>query len=270
VTYERTSRVDAFRESLERRRGDESVDFIDGFVFSPREFVLNVGRFVDRVPYRSRYDGTRVYYASTRKRPEDYLEAEDYFFRYDHGVTNVHPKSALGRLLFGRVFRSAHLLRLVDRVPILLPKSRPDVTVDLFVPASRLQEYLAWHDRALGHYPLWVVPYRRVRDYEWLSKGFYAGVADTLFIDLAIYGMKQPKGRNVYREIEEELPRVNGLKTLISYNYYRADEFWTIYNRENYLAVKRVTDPEGIFRDLYDKTCHAVRGSHGNSTVESR
>ena len=134
------------------------------------------------------------------------------------------------------------------------------MTVDLFIPSSRLDEFLRWYRDAIGFFPLWCVPYRVVRDYEWLQPSFFAKLEDRLFIDLAIYGLEQPEGRNYYAEIEEELPRVNGLKTLISHNFYDEETFWKTWNRSNYVAVKRVTDPRNLLRDLYDKTCRAPRG----------
>ena len=136
-----------------------------------------------------------------------------------------------------------------------------DVTVDVLIPFSRLESFLDWYTPTVGHFPLWCVPYRRVRDYEWLAPEVYQGVADDLFIDLAIYGMKQPPGRNVYKELEDALLRLGGVKTLISHNYYEPDVFWRIWNRANYDAVKTQTDPHNVFRDLYSKTCRAASGA---------
>jgi hypothetical protein len=99
-----------------------------------------------------------------------------------------------------------------------------------------------------------------MRDYEWLSPRWWSGVNDPLFLDLAVYGLKQEPGRNIYKEFEDELQRVNGTKTLISYNYYDEQTFWSIWNRETYQAVKQMTDPDNIFRDLYTKTCRAALG----------
>lgn len=260
VTYETYSTLAAYKAAIWRRFVREDVDFMDGIIHSAREYVLCLGRFTKRAPYTSRYDWTKVYWQSTRRRREDFLTTRDYFFRYDRGVTNVHPKGALGRLLFGRFLGSANLLRLAEKLRRFLPAERPTVTVDLFLPFSKLDEFMAWYGRSIGHFPLWCVPYRRVRDYEWIATDYFAGLEDSLFIDLAIYGLAQPEGRNYYREIEQELFRVQGLKTLISYNYYEADEFWRIWNRENYAAVKRRLDPGNAFRDLYDKTCLAPRG----------
>ena len=50
-------------------------------------------------------------------------------------------------------------------------------------------------------------------------------------VDIAIYGMKQRGETNYYRLMEEKLQELNGVKTLISYNYYPEDEFWQIFNR---------------------------------------
>ena len=260
VAYETYTTLADYRAAIGRRFVARDVDFMDGLIHSPTAHVLSLGRFVPAAPYTNRYDWLKVYYRSTRTRRDDYLRTADYFFRYDNGVTNVHPRSALGRLLLGKFLHSSEILRLAEKVRHLLPAERPDVTVDLFVPFSRFEAFMAWYERVVGHFPLWCVPYRRVRDYEWIAPDVFAGVEDELFIDLAIYGMKQPPGRNIYQELEEALPRFNGIKTLISHNYYAPDAFWRIWNRDNYAAVKAVTDPYNVFRDLYSKTCRAPQG----------
>ena len=234
---------------------------MDGIIHSPSHLVLCVGDFVDSAPYTNRYDWLKVYYQSTAERREDYLETPHYFFRYDQGVTNVHPKSFLGRLLFGKFLGSSQILRLAEKLRwLLLSDDRPDVTVDTFLPFSRLKEFLEWYAKDFGHFPLWCVPYARVHDYEWLTDSFWAKTKDTLMVDIAIYGMKQRGEANYYRLMEEKLQELGGIKTLISYNYYTEDEFWRIFNRKNYDAVKAITDPDNIFRNLYEKTCRAAMG----------
>jgi FAD/FMN-containing dehydrogenase len=260
VVYERHATLAAFLAAIRGHAADHDVDFMDGMIHGPEAWVLSVGRFVAGAPYTNRYDWTKVYYRSTLERREDYLRTPHYFFRYDHGVTNVHPRSALGRLLLGRFLHSSEILRLAEKVRGWRDAERPDVIVDLFLPASRLPAFFDWYTPVIGHFPLWCVPYRRVRDYEWLAPAIFDGVADDLFIDLAIYGMKQPVGRNVYKELEDALLRLGGVKTLISHNYYEPEVFWRIFNRANYEAVKRRTDPHNVFRDLYSKTCRAARG----------
>jgi hypothetical protein len=263
VSYERHASLPAYQDAIWRhfQKADAGdVDFMDGFINSPADCVLCVGRFVEHAPYTNRYDWTKIYYESTRRRPDDYLRTPDYYFRYDHGVTNVHPKSFLGRLAFGKLLGSTQLLRLAETFHAVLPAEKPDVTLDMFLPFSRVGAFMEWYAAELGHFPLWCVPYRRVRDYEWLSGRFYEGLEDTLFLDLAIYGMKQTGERNCYRLMEEKLAELGGLKTLISHNYYSEGEFWQIWNKPNYDRAKAMADPQHVFRDLYTKTCRTAQG----------
>ncbi len=253
--------IDSYTASIRSHFESRDVDFMDGIIHSPSHLVLCVGNFTDSAPYTNRYDWLKVYYRSTAKRREDYLKTPHYFFRYDQGVTNVHPKSFIGRLLFGKFLGSSQILRLAERLRWLRRSDgRPDVTVDTFIPFSRLKEFLEWYAEEFRHFPLWVVPYARVHDYEWLTDSFWSKLSDTLMIDIAIYGMKQRGETNYYRLMEEKLQELGGIKTLISYNYYKEDEFWRIFNRKNYDAVKAITDPDNIFRNLYEKTCRAAMG----------
>ncbi len=247
----------SIRQHFERR----DVEFMDGIIHSLSHLVLCVGEFVDTAPYTNRYDWLKVYYESTARRDEDYLRTPDYFFRYNRGVTAVRPRSFLARLLFGKFLGSSQVLRLAEKLRwLVLDDRRPCVTLDTFLPFSRLKAFLEWYERDFGHFPLWCVPYRRVHDYEWLADSFWGAIDDDLMVDIAIYGMKQRGETNYYRLMEEKLRDFNGVKTLISYNYYREEEFWEIFHRENFARVKAQTDPDNIFRDLYQKTCLAAMG----------
>jgi FAD/FMN-containing dehydrogenase len=260
MTYEAYATLSAYTAAIHRHYDARDIDFMDGIIHAPDHYVLSLGAFVDSAPYTSRYDWLNVYHRSTASRTEDYLRLEDYLFRYDNGVTNVHPKSALGRFFFGKLLHSDRLLRIADKLHAWLPAERPDVTLDTFIPFSKVEAFMAWYEREVGFFPLWCVPYKVPHKYEWLASEYTSLVPDELFLDLAIYGMKQPEGRNIYKEIEGALRRVNGLKTLISYNYYDPSDFWTIWNKKNYVLVKARTDPENLFRDLYSKTCRAPHG----------
>jgi FAD/FMN-containing dehydrogenase len=260
MDYETYTTLADYMAAIARRFEQRDVDFMDGIIHAPDCYVLSLGRFVEAAPYTNRYDWAKIYYKSTRTRREDYLRTEHYFFRYDRGVTNVRPKSLIARLLFGKLMTSTRWLWLARKLHWLLRTSKPTVTLDVFVPFSKVPAFMAWYGREIDFFPLWVVPYRRVSDYPWLSDQFWAHVDDPLFLDIAMYGMRQTGDVNVHRLIEQELQAVGGMKTLIAHNYYTPAEFWTIYNRDNYTAVKQLTDPDDQFRDLYEKTCQAAMG----------
>ncbi len=260
VVYEQHRDAASYLASIAAHAQNGDVDFIDGIIHGPELYVLSLGQFVRRAPYTHRYDWVTPYYRTTARRAEDYFETPDYFFRYNRGVTAVRPRSFLARLLLGRFLDSTRVLRLADRFNHLLTPERIGVTVDLFLPYSRCEEFLAWYWREFGPHPLWCVPYRPAAPYPWISDAYHARHDDELFVDLAIYGFNSDDGRNYYRLLEEKLHELAGLKTLIAPNFYDEDEFWGVFHRDNHFAVKARTDPDGLFRDLYSKTCRAARG----------
>ncbi len=266
MKYEKYRTLEAYQAAIWRVYQNCDHDFMDGIIHSPTEYVLSLGDFVDEAPYTNSYDWLKVYYQSTAKREQDFLKTKDYFFRYDRGVTNVHPKTFLGRLFFGKFMGSTEVLKLADKFNWLLPKEKPTIILDVFLPFSRVPAFMEWYGREFKHFPLWCVPYKRVRNYEWISKRLFDGMTDPtdeLFVDLAIYGMKQTGDVNYHKLMEEKLLELGGIKTLISHNYYSEEDFWKTWNRENYDAVKARVDPNNIFRDLYSKMCRTAMGVGG-------
>ncbi len=260
VTYEKFDDLESYKAAIMARYEARDVDFMDGIIHSPTEFVLSLGNFVDEAPYTHSYDWMRVYYVSTRTRKEDYLRTSDYFFRYDKGVTHVTPSSFLGRLFLGKFVNSTRVLQLAKLLRRVLPERAIPVTLDTFIPFSKMTEFFAWYKREVDFFPLWCVPYKRVRTYEWIDAEFVKKAPDDLYLDIAIYGLRRSDGKNYYAMFERELMQIGGLKTLITPNFYSEEDFWKVWNRPNYEAVKRITDPNNIFRDLYEKTCRATRG----------
>jgi FAD/FMN-containing dehydrogenase len=263
VEYHRFASFEAFAEELFAwcRAGD--AEFIDAIVHGPRAFVLCLGWGVDRAPYQSSYRRLRIYHESTTQRGEDYLSAPDYFFRYDadcHWITRRFPPLTwrpVRLLAGGSVLGSGNLIRWGRRLaPLLALRRRPDVVCDVFVPARRLADFHAWYARVMRFYPLWMVPYRMPRPYPWIRAEHAAKAADDLFVDCAVYGMKNDRPDVDCSELlERETYELGGIKALISQNHYDRERFWSIYDRPRYEEIKRRLDPEGVFGDLYEKVC---------------
>lgn len=255
MTYEKYKNLAEFKNAIWQHYTSKDIDFMDGIIHSPSEYVLSAGNFVDNAPYTHSYDWVRVYFRSTAKRTEDYLKTPDYFFRYNKGVTNVHPKSLIARILFGWFINSNITLNVVNVFKRFLPSGVIPITVDTFIPFSKMNAFMDWYEKELNHFPLWCVPYKIVRKYEWISGQFLENVKDELFLDIAIYGLHKDNSECCYRIIEEKLMELGAIKTLISTNLYSEKEFWSIWNRKNYDLVKQKTDPDNIFMNLYEKMC---------------
>jgi FAD/FMN-containing dehydrogenase len=251
----------AFEAELRARVEARDYEFIDGIIHGPDAFVLCLGRFVDAAPYVSNYRWLDIYYKSTRTRTEDYLKTEDYCFRYDtecHWLTRTVPplewkpvRFAVGKIFLG----STNLIRWSKRLaPILGLKKRPDVVVDVFIPARRFAEFLSWYQADFQYYPLWIVPYRIPEPYPWIAPEHAARARDQLFIDCAVYGKVNADPNVDWSQVlEEKTYELDGIKTLISSNHHTRERFWQIYNQPGYQAAKARLDPRGVFPSLYEK-----------------
>ncbi len=77
---------------------------------------------------------------------------------------------------------------------------------------------------------------------------------DELFIDCAVYGkLNSDPAVDWSQVLEEKTYALDGIKTLISRNHHSREQFWQIYNRDNYQSAKAELDPKGIFPSLYEK-----------------
>ncbi len=242
----------------------KDVDLMDAIVHAPDKNVLCIGTFVDSLPEGvtpSDYTWLAIFYKSTRTKDRDYLTTYDYFFRYDtecHWLSRTIPglETKALRLLLGKTLRSStNLLTWSKRLaPILKYDKRPDVVVDVFIPAHQLEKFYRLYQEKIAYYPLWIVPYRILHRYPWINEDYDRRIGDDLFFDVAVYGLSnRRKDVNFYKVLEEMTYECHGIKTLISHNFYDRDTFWKIYNRSNYEKVKKRTDPQNVFRDLYDK-----------------
>jgi FAD/FMN-containing dehydrogenase len=72
------------------------------------------------------------------------------------------------------------------------------------------------------------------------------------FWDTVVSRDRRPEGF-VNRAIECKVTAVGGIKSLYSESYFTEAEFWSIYNRRAYDALKRRYDPRGVLGDLYAK-----------------
>jgi FAD/FMN-containing dehydrogenase len=258
LEYEHFGNAADYTAAIYERFDRGTDDFIDGIIHGDDHFTLCIGTFTDEAPYTNGYTWLKPYYKSTQERDEDYMGTRDYFFRYDsdcHWIArNYGLENPLLRFLVGKIFLSStRMLSLARNYPFIFNR-KPQVILDVFIPYKRVEEFLSFYIDEVDYYPLWVVPYKVPRPYEWLNPEY---ADDELFVDFAIYGMKPSGEVDYYRLIEEKLLEIKGIKTLISYNSYTPEEFWRVWNKENYDKVKQRTDPHNIFRNLYEKT-HAL------------
>ena len=266
-----TDAANAFAD-LAARCDDPSLDFLDGVVFGQNDIVLSPARFVDAAPWTSDYTYERIYYRSLHERERDYLATRDYLWRWDTDwfwcSRNLGAQQPLLRRLYGRRRLNSvtyqRIMRWNSRVGLTRALARlrgrhpESVIQDVDIPVGAAAGFLAFLHRDVGILPIWICPIRapggapRATLYPLEPGRLYVNFG---FWDVVESREARPPGA-VNRRIEREVERLGGLKSLYSASYYAEEDFWRIFDREAYAALKRRYDPQGRLPNLYEKCVH--------------
>src|SRR6266700_2539801 len=270
-TPEHDHRTDPKRyfEDLEARCRAGDADFVDGTVFSGEEMYITLGRFADNAPYTSDYTFEHIYYRSIREKETDYLGTRDFIWRWDTDwfwcSKNLFAQNPLVRRLLGRERLNSTTYAKVMRwnskwgftraFSRLAGKHPESVIQDVDIPVSRASEFLAFFLKEVGILPVWICP---IGGYDPQAKfSLYPVDPRTLYVNFGFWDVVQDRVRRepgfYNRRIERKVAELGGVKSLYSDSYYPEDEFWRLYNRPAYEALKARYDPQGRFKNLYQK-----------------
>jgi FAD/FMN-containing dehydrogenase len=253
----------------------ESVDFLDGTVFSADEAYLSLGSWADTAPYTSDYTGRQIYYRSIQSRESDYLTVRDYLWRWDtdwfwcsraFGAQNrlvraLWPKRWLRSDVYAKLVRWESRHRVVARLDRLRGRPlRERVVQDVEIPLDRAAEFVGWFLREVPIAPVWLCPLRLRRSGEEGTAGawpLYPLRSGQIYLNVGFWSTVPipPEGSDgdVNRRIEGEVADLDGHKSLYSDSYYLPEEFWDLYGGAEYRAVKARYDPGSKLLDLYAK-----------------
>jgi FAD/FMN-containing dehydrogenase len=245
------------------------IDFVDGVVFGPRELVTTVGRFVETAPYASDYTFERIYYRSLREREEDFLSARDFMWRWDTDwfwcskklyaqnplVRRLLGRKRLNSVFYSRVMRWNARLGITRRLDRIAGRHPESVIQDVDVPVERAPELLDFLLREIGILPIWICPFRAPDPAR--AWTLYPTRPRTLYINFGFWDVVRTRATHppgyFNRLIERKVADLGGIKSLYSDSYFPREEFWAIYDRLAYDALKARYDPHGRLGDLYDK-----------------
>jgi FAD/FMN-containing dehydrogenase len=271
LTYIRHTDAGAFFEDIQRWCGSD-VDFVDGVVFGRNEMIVSLGRFCDEAPYRSDYTYENIYYRSLRERQEDYLTVEDYLWRWDTDwfwcsknllaqnplVRRLYGRDRLNSVTYTRIMRWNSRWRLTHHLNRLLGLHAESVIQDVEIPVEHAAEFLAFYHDTIRFLPVWICP---TRAYDKNVRfDLYRMDPNRLYINFGFWDVirtrqKMPEG-HFNRLVEQKVMEYGGMKSLYSDSYYTPEQFWRLYNKPAYDALKRRYDPDGRLKDLYQKCVH--------------
>jgi len=293
LTYHPVTSTEDALAKLQDATKDSAIDYLDAIIYDEQRGVICLGHFTD---------SPNPLYPITRfGRPTDewfYIHAErllrshngpvteivpvvDYLFRYDRGgfwvgsfpfkyfhtPFNRFTRWFLDDFLHADfMYRALHLAGLSDQY----------IIQDVGVPIHNAKEFLAYLDLQLKCYPLWLCPLCQVSNplQSTFSNFAVKRSVDALemMLNIGVWGIGPKVHKDfvdVNRNFEKMVYAMDGKKWLYGHNYYTEEEFWNIYDRERYEAL-RVKYHASYLADVFDKARYRQSPDKGSRTAIAR
>ncbi|KAI0997113.1 hypothetical protein K3495_g11075 [Podosphaera aphanis] len=262
-----TSGADAIA-TLKSCSTDSALNFVDAILFSQTAGVVCIGRLTDqRVHNLQTFSGPwdPWFYMHARSRAiagsgatpkTDTIPLADYLFRYDRGafwMGSYYPLffiSFMNNMFLRWLFDSFLRTRALFQSLHISNRSQKFIIQDLGLPLETSEDFLKYVDSKFNIYPLWLCPLSQDR-----VVNLQRVRASELTINFGVWG-PGPSDFSSFvaqnRDLEAKLRELGGAKWLYAHTYYTRDEFWQIYDREEYESV-RTKYSATTLPDIYTK-----------------
>ena len=260
LTYKPVASITEAIAETRKSINDPSIDFVDGILFSQTSGVICSGRLTDNASFAIQgfakatdpwfyMHAECILRRSSGKAITELVPLQDYLFRYDRGgfwtgryaykyfltPFNRVTRWALDYFMHTRVmYHALHKSGQMNRY----------IIQDVAIPYSGATEFSEYLDDTFGQYPLWICPFS--------MKGTAASAPPTLLKEdvakstdaMLNFGVWFPGPRNrrafveANRNLEHKVSSLNGRKWLYALTYYTKGEFWSIYDRKKYDALR--------------------------------
>lgn len=276
LTYYTVPSMSQAMEKIEEATGDASNEYLDGIVFAKNQIVICSGRLTNVVQ-----GGANIQRFTRPSDPWFYLHAKkvasqatgsvveaiplvDYLFRYDRGgfwvgmyafKYFVTPFNRVSRYILDKFMHTRVMYHALHQSG----HSKQYIIQDVAVPYPAADEFVDWLHDNFGHYPLWLCPLRQRGKAVDSPQGLLAGKVDPdapeYLLNFGVWG-PGPQNRQEFvkanRRLEQKVQELQGKKWLYAHAYYTEDEFWSIYDRKEYDAL-RIKYRATFLPSIYDK-----------------
>ncbi|KAM3415933.1 hypothetical protein BST61_g9424 [Cercospora zeina] len=279
--YPFTTMEDAMKR-VETETSNPATDFLDGIVFSHNHIVICSGKLTnspspstplynflrpqDRWFYQHVERLTKSSSPSTSSDPTTiHTPLASYLFRYDRGAFWVGryaftyfltPFNRITRYLLDSFMHTRtmyHALHASGQAKIYIIQ-------DVAIPYPRVSTFHAWLDQTFSIYPIWLCPLRQRRTAPNSEYGLYSALANeakspAYMMNFGVWG---PGSRNrktflrQNRDLEHKVDELGGRKWLYAHAYYTEEEFWGIYDKGEYDALREKYGAQYL-PSVYDK-----------------
>lgn len=212
--------------------------FQETFVF-PSKRVLVGGELSDQLASPEPSDW---FYKTIQNRDPNSsftLSLTDYLFRHDRGAYWM-----AAQLFLPKSLTSQTLYRWLHNLPRVLFEPH-FIVQDFYLPEKALEEFLS----LIPLRPLWLCPIKGTHKPE-LFAPHYGGDS---FVNVGVYSFLPFQAIKLTKKLESACTRLKGRKMLYSYNYFSPEEFWSIYPKQAYEALRTKYHAGYIFPSIEEK-----------------
>jgi hypothetical protein len=124
---------------------------------------------------------------------------------------------------------------------------------DFCIPKENAAQFLEQVIEDPGTFPLWLCPLKSTQQ----PQIFAPHLTNTSHvINVGIYGLPAyytSSTENVTKQLESKTRQCGGKKVFYSRSFYTKEEFWQIYSKSSYQALRAKMGADGIFHDITEK-----------------
>lgn len=275
TSYHPVTSVTEAVETMRKFATDPSIDYLDGILFSQNQGAIIVGSLSDvcsdDTPKRTFSKATDSWFYlhvqdTISSHPStvstEAIPLAEYLFRYDRGAFWAArwsfdyfktPFNSLTRRLFDSLMHTRVLYKAQDATPL---SASQYIAQDLGLPFSRAEEFIDYTVHTFGIWPLWLCPLKptphpTINPFPASGPG-----ASEPLLNIGLWGPAGTKRRDRFvelnRELEDKLVALGGEKALYAHTFYTEDEFWRVYDRGWYDALREKYGATSL-PSVYDK-----------------
>lgn len=306
VSYHSATSLESACQKLLDCAIDPDIDFVDGIVFKREKSVIVTAKYIDPPADGKVQSFTKAwdqwFYIHARRQFDskcgpaktDIVPITDYFFRYDRGGFWVGrlafkyfcvPFDRFSRFLVDHFMHTRVMYQALHESGL----GEEHIVQDLALPRQRAAEFLEYAFGYLGISPLWICPLKarptavmNPKPVSPSSTSSSSSIADTEkdkgypeIINVGVWGQGSRNREHfieVNRKLETTVRDLGGIKWLYAQTFYTEDEFWDIYDKPAYDALRAKYHASGL-PTVYDKVkldVTAERAARANWTSWER
>lgn len=296
LTYHPTSSFEEATNKIYQQSAEQGNDYVDGVIFSKTSGVIVTGRLIDSKassshPIRRFSKPWNEWFwiharsiARNGAITTEFVPVEDYLFRYDRGAFWM-GMYAYQHFMVPFVWLTRFLLDYFMHTRIMYHALHASGYTDRYIiqdiafPTGNTALFLEYVDQNFGIYPLWLCPLRQdgraSMGHPKQHKGAVGGkgmgtVYTGGYINIGVWG-PYPSNETEYlranREIETKMRELGGLKWLYSRVFYTEEEWWQIYDKQKYDALRQKFNATSL-PSIWDKVKDRARKDNFNKGVK--